>query len=788
MKKTVILGALAFLGVQMNAQMDDISVTLQPTGSYNWFDDNTAIDDGIMVGGRVGFGFGEALELRAIYEKSVDIKNTVDNLDFASEDFLENFSSRDVDIERIGGEFKANIPTRGSFVPYLTLGAGVQKLKVNIAEDNLPEVERKSEQIYANLGLGTQLRLSDRMFLNLEAKNTVFNMDPADVLFREGDNSGIGEWLDDREERMYNWSVLAGLQLYLGGRQPGAYSDLDRAYYQKFSGGMGGLKLILEPGGSYINFNNDSNLRDTYLLGGKFGFDLNQFIGIRGFYYQATQNEEISTKWDDMAMYGGDIIAKLNVARGIVPYLELGGGYLNIYDSYQGEDVLLPRQTSGYFAKGGVGLAVPISKNFEIFGSASLMYTSQRDNNDLENIISPNELTQHSVYSAGIRFQIGKSPDDTSDIVQRRIDARVNERTAVYQNRIDALEKELQDAYRANDTEKAVEIIEEKKELEDRKSAIEAEEKAKEEALVQKTMPTQTPAAPQVEEKTSTPKEEESRIKMTPEELEKLVEKVIQGVDQEEAQPTSTEDRIDRLERLLLEVNTSGNTGAISPVQQEIATDRIINKLDQLNSKIDNNTSNIQRLANAQGQGQDRTVVVTQGSGTQPQIISPVTTTPTNLQGNVLTTTTTDKDGNIEQQNKGVATGFFISEGMSLFGGYGFSSDEGAGLVGIRGHYSISTSPIKFMPDLYVAPGDDTGFGVNANALLAFDQISNNVIIQPYIGLGLGYNNIADYDKFGTNLIIGTSFNVLGGNLYADYTARNFIDIHQISVGYKFGF
>lgn len=787
MKKTVILGALAFLGVQMNAQMDDISVTLQPTGSYNWFDDNTAIDDGIMVGGRVGFGFGEALELRAIYEKSVDLKNTVDNLDFASDEFLENFNSRDVDIERIGGEFKANIPTRGSFVPYLTLGAGVQKLKVNVAEENQPEVERKSEQIYANLGLGTQLRLSDRMFLNLEAKNTVFNMDPADVLYQEGDNAGIGEWLNDREDRMYNWSVLAGLQLYLGGREPGAFNDLDRAYYQKFSGGMGGLKLILEPGGSYINFNNNSNLKDTYLLGGKFGFDLNQFIGIRGFYYQATQNEEISTKWDDMAMYGGDIIARLNVARGIVPYLELGGGYLNIYDSYEGEDALLPRQTSGYFAKGGVGLAVPITKNFELFGSASLMYTSQRDNNDLENIISPNELTQHTVYNAGVRFQIGKSPDDTRDIVQSRIDARVKERTEVYEDRILALESELQEAYNTNDTEKAVEIIEEKKELEDRKLAIEAEEKAKEEALVQSNAQAQTESTPQTEVKT-TVQPEESRIKMTPEELEKLVEKVIQGVDEEEDRPATTDERIDRLERLLLEVNTGGNTGAITPVQQEIASDRIINKLDQLNAKIDNNTSNIQSLASAQGQGQDRTVVVTQGGGTQPQLISPGTTMPNNLQGNILTTTTTDKDGNIEQQNKGVATGFFIREGMSLFGGYGFSSDEGAALVGIRGHYSISTSPIKFMPDLYVAPGSDTGFGVNANALLAFDQISNNVIIQPYIGLGLGYNNIADYDKFGTNLIIGTSFNVLGGNIYADYTARNFIDIHQFSVGYKFGF
>src|SRR5690606_20519799 len=157
------------------------------------------------------------------------------------------------------------------------------KLKVNVAEEGLPEVERKSEQIYANLGLGTQLKLSERIFLNLEAKNTVFNMDPADVLFQEGNQSDIEDLLgDDRDDRMYNWSVLAGLQFYLGGREPGSMSDLDRAYYRKFSGGLGGMKLILEPGGSYINFNDGSNLRNTYLMGGKVGFDLNQFIGLRG--------------------------------------------------------------------------------------------------------------------------------------------------------------------------------------------------------------------------------------------------------------------------------------------------------------------------------------------------------------------------------------------------------------------------------------------------------------------------------------------------------------------------
>ena len=78
----------------MHAQMKDITVTLQPTASYNWFDKNTAIEDGVMVGGRVGFGFGEAIELRGIYEKSNDLKNTVSGLDVFSDNFVNNFNSR----------------------------------------------------------------------------------------------------------------------------------------------------------------------------------------------------------------------------------------------------------------------------------------------------------------------------------------------------------------------------------------------------------------------------------------------------------------------------------------------------------------------------------------------------------------------------------------------------------------------------------------------------------------------------------------------------------------------
>ena len=713
-----------------------------------------------MIGGRVGFGFGEALEIRGIYEKSIDLKNTVDGIDFLDESVAAEFESRDVDVERIGGEFKANIPTGGSLAPYLTLGTGVQKLKV----DNFGDTgeERKSEQIYASAGLGFKVNLSDRITLNLEGKNTVFNLDPSNVLYVPADDSDFEEWLgDESNTRMYNWSVLAGLQMYLGGREPSKMNDLDRAYYRKFSGGLGGFKFSLEPGGAYINFNEDSNFKDTYLIGGQVGFDLNQYVGLRGYYYQSTKDEEISTDWDEMAVYGGDVVAKLNVARGLVPYITLGGGYINVYDSYVGQDGLLG-EDSGYFAKGGVGLNVPVTPNLELFGSANLMYTTDRVLDDVQNTVSPDELMQHTMYNAGIRFQLGRTANE-DQIVEDRISSRVDERTQVYQDRIDDLEDELKEAYKNNDTERAVEIIEEKKDLEDRQDAV------------------------QEDRRDGKVSDGESRVKMTPAELESLVEKVIQGVDAEETgKPQTTEERIDRLERMLLEVNTGGNTGVISPAQSDLASDRIINRLDQLNAKIDNNTANINRIASNQG-GNDKTVVVTSG-GTQPSVVTPAVGNNTQVAPTVSTGTgVVETSDNPRNDDKGIATGFFVNQGMSIFGGFAFG-DDSAGLVGIRGHYAITNSAIEFMPDIYVAPGDKTGFGINANALFTFDEFVTGVIMEPYIGLGLGYNTIGDYDKFGTNLIIGTSFNVLNGNLYADYTARGFVDVSQISVGYRFGF
>lgn len=741
MKKTVILSALAFAGIQANAQVSDISVTLQPTASYNWFDKNTAIEDGVTVGGRVGFGFGQGLELRGTYEKSVDLKNAVDKLDVSWVD-KNDFESRNVDVERIGAELKANLPTGGHWAPYLTLGTGVQKL--NVKNFDGTGVDKKSEQIYASGGLGVKVNLGDRLTLNVEGKNTVFNMNPSNALFvKNADtNKDFQSWIGDTDNtRMYNWSVLAGLQLYLGGRTDNDLSDIDRAYYRKFSGGLSDFKLSVEPGLAYINFDDKTNLRDTYLVGGQAGFDLTQYIGLRGFYYQATKEEKISTDWDKLAMYGGDLVARLNVSRGLVPYITVGGGYLNVYDGYEGENntTVGTSSESGYFAKGGVGLTIPVTKNLELFGAANLMYTTSRGKDDYQNITSPDELKQHTMYNAGLRLQLGRTANEDEileDRLNSRLDSRVDERTSEYKSRIKELERELKKAYEANDADKAVRIIEEKKKV----------------------------------ETSSKSKDNSSRIRMTPQELENLVDKVIKGVD-ENYKKDSDNDRIERLENLLLETNY--NT-AITPQRQDATSQRILDELRSLGNKVDRNAMRINEL-----QGGDKTVVITGANGSATPAAGQVVATEQ--------TRTVDSKGNVQSvdTDRGLATGLFVYEGMSIFGGAGFA-DKTAGVIGIRGHYSITNSALEFRPDIYVSPSKETGFGVNANALYTFKDINNSAIVKPYLGVGVGYNSVGNTNKFGTNLIVGTSFNVLGGNLYADYTARGFVDIHQVAVGYKF--
>ena len=539
MRKTFLsVSAFVLLSVSAVAQVKDISFAVAPTADYVWFPKKTAVTNGFMAGGYVGFGFGRNLELLGSYKHSIGLKSTLDGYD-APAAISNVFEAKDVSIYRWGGELKGNIPMAYSFQPYVTLGSGVQTIKANDLSQN---------QVYFGLGIGSKFNLARRLTLNIEAKATHFSLDSRNILYKptEANTSAYNSWINNSVEDKSHlaWSVGAGLELYLGGRNPNELTELDQVYTS-----LKGFKVVIEPTLGYLNFSDDSNLRDAYFGGLALGVDFTEYIGVRGYYHRAMKDEKFSAEFDKLSIYGGDFLARLNVAKGVVPYLQIGVGYMKVGDDYVGK-VVSNTNTSGIFAKGGVGLAIPLGKRVELFGVANLMYTTR--NEDVSSALSSVHKLQSNVfYNAGVRIKLAKSvekelyeqelgaaeaakvwvatPTTTTNVASTVSPEKRN--LAYYNSQITATEKQLQMAYQNGDTANANRLLKEKQQWENLRNTYVAER-----------LP--YPASEQVR-----------LVRMTPEELQQLINDVVKRI--REGEVKSPEQRIDRLEKLLLEMQDS---------------------------------------------------------------------------------------------------------------------------------------------------------------------------------------------------------------------------------------
>ncbi|WP_278638568.1 outer membrane beta-barrel protein [Capnocytophaga sputigena] len=539
MRKTFLsVSAFVLLSVSAVAQVKDISFAVAPTADYVWFPKKTAVTNGFMAGGYVGFGFGRNLELLGSYKHSIGLKSTLDGYD-APAAISNVFEAKDVSIYRWGGELKGNIPMAYSFQPYVTLGSGVQTIKANDLSQN---------QVYFGLGIGSKFNLARRLTLNIEAKATHFSLDSRNILYKptEANTSAYNSWINNNVEDKSHlaWSVGAGLELYLGGRNPNELTELDQVYTS-----LKGFKVVIEPTLGYLNFSDDSNLRDAYFGGLALGVDFTEYIGVRGYYHRAIKDEKFSAEFDKLSIYGGDFLARLNVAKGVVPYLQIGVGYMKVGDDYVGK-VVSNTNTSGIFAKGGVGLAIPLGKRVELFGVANLMYTTR--NEDVSSALSSVHKLQSNVfYNAGVRIKLAKSvekelyeqelgaaeaakvwvatPTTTTNVASTVSPEKRN--LAYYNSQITATEKQLQMAYQNGDTANANRLLKEKQQWENLRNTYVAER-----------LP--YPASEQVR-----------LVRMTPEELQQLINDVVKRI--REGEVKSPEQRIDRLEKLLLEMQDS---------------------------------------------------------------------------------------------------------------------------------------------------------------------------------------------------------------------------------------
>ena len=539
MRKTFLsVSAFVLLSVSAVAQVKDISFAVAPTADYVWFPKKTAVTNGFMAGGYVGFGFGRNLELLGSYKHSIGLKSTLDGYD-APAAISNVFEAKDVSIYRWGGELKGNIPMAYSFQPYVTLGSGVQTIKANDLSQN---------QVYFGLGIGSKFNLARRLTLNIEAKATHFSLDSRNILYKptEANTSAYNSWINNNVEDKSHlaWSVGAGLELYLGGRNPNELTELDQVYTS-----LKGFKVVIEPTLGYLNFSDDSNLRDAYFGGLALGVDFTEYIGVRGYYHRAMKDEKFSAEFDKLSIYGGDFLARLNVAKGVVPYLQIGVGYMKVGDDYVGK-VVSNTNTSGIFAKGGVGLAIPLGKRVELFGVANLMYTTR--NEDVSSALSSVHKLQSNVfYNAGVRIKLAKSVE--KELYEQELGAAEAEKVwvatpttttnvaptvspekrnlAYYNSQITAAEKQLQMAYQNGDTANANRLLKEKQQWENLRNTYVAER-----------LP--YPASEQVR-----------LVRMTPEELQQLINDVVKRI--REGEVKSPEQRIDRLEKLLLEMQDS---------------------------------------------------------------------------------------------------------------------------------------------------------------------------------------------------------------------------------------
>ena len=542
MRKTFLsVSAFVLLSASAVAQVKDISFAVAPTADYVWLPKKTAVTNGFMAGGYVGFGFGRNLELLGSYKHSIGLKSTLDGYD-APAAISNVFEAKDVSIYRWGGELKGNIPMTYSFQPYVTLGSGMQTIKANDLSQN---------QVYFGLGIGSKFNLARRLTLNIEAKATHFSLDSRNILYKptEANTSAYNSWINNNVEDKSHlaWSVGAGLELYLGGRNPNELTELDQVYTS-----LKGFKVVIEPTLGYLNFSDDSNLRDAYFGGLALGVDFTEYIGVRGYYHRAMKDEKFSAEFDKLSIYGGDFLARLNVAKGVVPYLQIGVGYMKVGDDYVGK-VVSNTNTSGLFAKGGVGLAIPLGKRVELFGVANLMYTTR--NEDVSSALSSVHKLQSNVfYNAGVRIKLAKSvekelyeqelgaaeaekvwvatPTTTTNVASTTSPVSPEKRNLAYYNsQITAAEKQLQMAYQNGDTANANRLLKEKQQWENLRNTYVAER-----------LP--YPASEQVR-----------LVRMTPEELQQLINDVVKRI--REGEVKSPEQRIDRLEKLLLEMQDS---------------------------------------------------------------------------------------------------------------------------------------------------------------------------------------------------------------------------------------
>lgn len=829
------------------AQLQGISYSLSPQINYHWVDQNAGTTNGLFGGAQLGIGFGEYVELGFSYQQSFNLETHLKNFDFnPSNAQISNFYKRDVTIKRYGGELKLNL-ARGALLPYFSIGAGVQSTKADSLNQN--------DQLYVVPGLGIKLSADDRYTIGFQVLNYNYRFNPAQSLLFETEREKYG-LTNTQMKNVSNWALNASLAIYLGGRKPGELSDIDKAYLDQFSSGFQGISIPLEIQASKIDFHQSLPYKDTWMTTVGTGINFGPLIGLRGFIGKALKDKN-KFEFDDLTMYGGEVKFKLNEGNGIIPWVALGGGNFYTGKKYSGlSDTITIAKNKG-FVSAGLGLEIPFNKAFSIAGFAKTIHTT---NQSLDNVARPEEITTSWNYGLSLNFALGKKKKEIEVVKQSAFEEYITTTNIEheiakeklkneYEEKLKALEIQLEEAV-ANQDLKAVQEINEQKEqttkvieeLDKKPSKIETEIEIETEKVVHTTPSTNVSTT----EKRPTPSS--SYVYMTPEEFRLLLKEILDGLQTQRRSEQIQLDQNDfqyqlrqqnqQLSSYLnqlrsLEVNNeypARNKQSLLKNSQDTLMDNASNarrnpqveelkqKLSQLiehNERLLNHSQSLEnpdsvRSPQATDQGLSKQQIESLKSHQEEQIKHLIEHTNQRMDDleylfehtireiNKQNQKNNEANPNNETVIQSVQDTTYHSpwkqkiqyRGMSGFIGFGSSGDNTFN-IGYRVHYNIGKPGTKFqfIPESFFGFGSTNTFGINANGVyhLSFSQIPPH--IKPYLGAGIGLLNNSNSQLKGVwNLIIGTHIDTQFGPIYIDLTGRNAFKYFQVNLGYKFPF
>jgi len=443
------------LTLSLQAQVKGLSYTLSPSVEYNLFDEESGIANGYLGGAQLGIGFGQLVELRGLYLRGVNLNTDINRFGVdVGEGIDTSFMGSPLDLERYGAEIKLNIG-RNALSPFIVAGTGIQSIGI--------EGEDTNKQIYLSGGLGLQLALADRFTITLQGLRNSYRSNAVQQLLGEDELGVLGLDPADFDDTDYSsWAGRASLLLYLGGERPGTYTETDRAYANKFKRGF---SLAIEPTVNRINFNESLPFRDAYLAGAFVGFDFGPMIGVRAFYMHALE-EGSRTKFDNLALIGGEARFRLGDNKGLTPFLSLGGGQIRLGDDYEGTgNGTLANQA---FASGGAGINLSLGRIGNLTAYGRSMLTS---NKEIGEISSVDAITNSWSYGLSLNLLVGGNSESQDEY--RFTDEGDSDEMREMNKELDKLDRELDKAIRNQDRNEVMSISKEREIALQRRSLIE---------------------------------------------------------------------------------------------------------------------------------------------------------------------------------------------------------------------------------------------------------------------------------------------------------------------------